>query len=76
MYHITMMKVLLRVWQNFKDNTLKIDKTDLQIDDHVKAALKEHKNTLNFLEKHDKGEVPTPASVAKHRDLQSYLQSL
>ena len=48
----------------------------LNVREHVKETLAQYKETINYLEKYDKGEVPTPESVAKHRNLRSYLQSL
>jgi len=59
-----------------KDFTNGKDRTSLDIREHVKKALAQHKDTINFLEKYDKGEVPTPPRVAKHPDLRGYLKSL
>ena len=71
-----MVRIFRQIWNTFKDNALGGYSREMQVQNYVRAALKEHKDTINFLDKYDKGEVSTPATVAKHRDLQSYLQSL
>ena len=71
-----MMKVILKVWNSVKDFSRGEDQTKFKLREHVKETLEQYKDTINYLEKYDKGEVSTPTSVVKHRDLQSYIRNL
>ena len=64
------------MWSSVKNLSGNEDRVEHDIEGHVQKTLVRYKDTINYLEKYDKGEVSEPASVSKHRDLQSYIQSL
>jgi hypothetical protein len=67
---------ILRMWESIQNRLAVNSRANDDVGSHVVETLKEYKDTINYLEKYDKGEVSAPPSVAKHKDLQRYIQSL
>ena len=64
------------MWNSVIDFSRRENQSKSDVREHVRETLDQYKDTINFLAKYDKGEVPTPSSVAKHRNLQSYIRGL
>jgi hypothetical protein len=71
-----MMKIILKMWNSVRDLSRGEDQANLRVREHVKETLKQYKDTINFFEKLDRGEVQIPPNVTKHPNLESYIKSL